>query len=169
MRDLLCHLIDGVLRGWRLSLAGCASHVRQADMIPDLHVTLHMLCLHKAAVVVQWPFCMLQHPCAGCNASAQRYGYHAIESLHTACEHCFASINVQAYVSRARAESFSLTADMTYVSQNAPRICRALFEICLRRSWSTAAEMALTMCKVGALHPLTIPGPTPVMEAGMVC
>ena len=55
---------------------------------------------------------------------------------------------MQAYVGRARAESFSLTADMMYVSQNAPRICRALFEICLRRSWSTAADMALTMCKV---------------------
>ena len=54
----------------------------------------------------------------------------------------------QAYVTRARMESFSLSADMMYVSQNAPRICRALFEICLRRGWSTAAEMALTMCKV---------------------
>lgn len=51
-------------------------------------------------------------------------------------------------MSRARMESFSLTADMMYVSQNAPRICRALFEICLRRSWSTAAELALTLCKV---------------------
>ena len=57
-------------------------------------------------------------------------------------------VAMQAYVGRARAESFSLTADMMYVSQNAPRICRALFEICLRRSWSTAADMALTMCKV---------------------
>lgn len=54
----------------------------------------------------------------------------------------------QAYVSRVRMESFSLTADMMYVSQNAPRICRALFEICLRRSWSTAAELALSLCKV---------------------
>ena len=58
---------------------------------------------------------------------------------------------MQAYVGRARAESFSLTADMMYVSANAPRICRALFEICLRRSWSTAADMALTMCKVVCL------------------
>ncbi|CAL8464110.1 g3645 [Coccomyxa elongata] len=57
------------------------------------------------------------------------------------------NILLQAYVSRARMESFSLTADMMYVSQNAPRICRALFEICLRRSWSTAAELALTLCK----------------------
>lgn len=51
-------------------------------------------------------------------------------------------------MARARTESFSLTADMMYVSANAPRICRALFEICLRRSWSTAADLALTMCKV---------------------
>ena len=56
----------------------------------------------------------------------------------------------QAYVSRARMESFSLTADMMYVSTNAPRICRALFEICLRRGWGTAADLALTMCKVRA-------------------
>ncbi|CAK0786311.1 hypothetical protein CVIRNUC_009524 [Coccomyxa viridis] len=62
-------------------------------------------------------------------------------------KHGKVNILLQAYVSRARAESFSLTADMMYVSQNAPRICRALFEICLRRSWSTAADMALTMCK----------------------
>ncbi|KAK9846320.1 hypothetical protein WJX81_001437 [Elliptochloris bilobata] len=57
------------------------------------------------------------------------------------------NILLQAYISRARMESFSLTADMMYVSQNAPRICRALFEICLRRSWSTVAELALTLCK----------------------
>jgi hypothetical protein len=47
----------------------------------------------------------------------------------------------QAYVSRARVDSFSLVADMMYCSQNAPRICRALHEICLRRKWSTAAEV----------------------------
>ena len=57
------------------------------------------------------------------------------------------NILLQAYISRARMDSFSLTADMMYVSQNAPRICRALFEICLRRSWSTVAELALTLCK----------------------
>ena len=57
------------------------------------------------------------------------------------------NILLQAYIARARMESFSLTADMMYVSQNAPRICRALFEICLRRSWSTVAELALTLCK----------------------
>lgn len=47
-------------------------------------------------------------------------------------------------------DSFSLTADMMYVSQNAPRICRAAFEICLRRGWPAAAELTLTLCKVEA-------------------
>lgn len=55
---------------------------------------------------------------------------------------------MQAYISRARVDSFSLTADLMYVSQNAPRIARALFEICLRRGWSSAAELCLTMSKV---------------------
>ncbi|KAK9785880.1 hypothetical protein WJX73_006814 [Symbiochloris irregularis] len=57
------------------------------------------------------------------------------------------SILLQAYISRARMDSFSLTADMMYVSQNAPRICRAAFEICLRRGWPAAAELTLTLCK----------------------
>ncbi len=55
---------------------------------------------------------------------------------------------VQAYVSRARVDSFSLIADMMYVSSNAPRIARSVFEICLRRGWSSCAELALTLCKV---------------------
>ena len=95
-------------------------------------------------------------------------GIKGAASLHTMRGHCSGMLNVQAYVSRARAESFSLTADMMYVSQNAPRICRALFEICLRRSWSTAADMALTMCKVGAVRPLAAAGPTLVMKSSMV-
>ena len=55
---------------------------------------------------------------------------------------------LQAYISRARLESFSLIADLNYVSQNAPRICRALFEICLRRGWSSLADQVLTLSKV---------------------
>jgi hypothetical protein len=38
----------------------------------------------------------------------------------------------QAYISRPRLESFSLTADMMYISSNCPRIVRALLEICLK-------------------------------------
>ena len=45
-------------------------------------------------------------------------------------------------------DSFSLTADMMYVSTNAPRIARAVFEIALRRGWSGTAELALRLCKV---------------------
>ena len=45
---------------------------------------------------------------------------------------CVARPGAQAWIGRARLESFSLTADMMYVSQNAPRIMRAVFEICLR-------------------------------------
>ena len=76
----------------------------------------------------------------------------------------------QAYVTRARMESFSLTADMMYVSQNAPRICRALFEICLRRGWSTAAEMALTMCKVrSGAHPQKMGNPLGVACSRRCC
>ena len=51
-------------------------------------------------------------------------------------------------MSRARLDSFSLIADMMYVSNNAPRLVRALFEICLRKRWSVAAEVLLTMAKV---------------------
>lgn len=54
----------------------------------------------------------------------------------------------QAYISRSRVESFSLTADMMYVASNAPRIARALFEIVARRKWNSAADLLLTLCKV---------------------
>ena len=58
-------------------------------------------------------------------------------------------LSPQAFVTRARVDSFSLTADMMYVSSNAPRIARAVFEICLRRGWSSTAELALMLAKVG--------------------
>jgi hypothetical protein len=55
---------------------------------------------------------------------------------------------LQAYISRARVDSFSLTADMMYVASNAPRIARALFEIVARQRWSNAADTLLKLCKV---------------------
>ncbi|KAK9868384.1 hypothetical protein WJX84_004044 [Apatococcus fuscideae] len=75
-------------------------------------------------------------------------------------KHGKVNILLQAYVSRTRLESFSLTADMMYISQNAPRIARALFEITLRRGWSSLAELMLTLSKAFELrqwahqHPL---------------
>lgn len=58
-----------------------------------------------------------------------------------------ANILLQSYISRARFDSFSLIADLNYVSQNAPRLARALFEICARRGWSSAADLCLTIAK----------------------
>ena len=62
-------------------------------------------------------------------------------------KHGKANILLQAYISRARMDSFSLIADSNYVAQNAPRLARALFEICLRRGWSSGAELCLTIAK----------------------
>ena len=54
---------------------------------------------------------------------------------------------LQVYISRANMQSFSLIADSMYISQNVSRICRALFELCLRRGWPSLAEQLLTMSK----------------------
>ena len=61
--------------------------------------------------------------------------------------HGKANLLMQCYISRARPGSFSLVMDMAYMGDNCPRIARALFEICLRRGWSSLTEMLLTLCK----------------------
>jgi len=65
----------------------------------------------------------------------------------TATKHGKVSVLLQAYVSRARPDAFSLVADSNYVAANAPRLCRAAFEILVRRGWPGAAELALSFCK----------------------
>ncbi|KAF2397611.1 putative pre-mRNA splicing helicase [Trichodelitschia bisporula] len=61
-----------------------------------------------------------------------------------------AKINVllQAYISRLKLEGLALMADMVYVTQSAGRILRAIFEICLRKGWSSVAKVALDLCKM---------------------
>ncbi|KAJ6106764.1 hypothetical protein N7512_010281 [Penicillium capsulatum] len=61
-----------------------------------------------------------------------------------------AKINVllQAYISRLKLEGLALMADMVYVTQSAGRIIRALFEICLKKGWSSVAKTALNLCKM---------------------
>ena len=54
---------------------------------------------------------------------------------------------IQAYISRAGLQSFSLVADTSYVSQSVVRICRALFELCLRRGWPSLACATLSLAK----------------------
>ena len=61
-----------------------------------------------------------------------------------------AKINVllQAYISRLRLEGLALMADLVYVTQSAGRILRAVFEICLKKGWSSVAKTALDLCKM---------------------
>lgn len=50
---------------------------------------------------------------------------------------------LQTYVSRGYIEGFSLVADLMYISQNAGRLFRAIFEICSKRGWPSLAELVL--------------------------
>ncbi|TDH71432.1 uncharacterized protein CCR75_005989 [Bremia lactucae] len=61
-----------------------------------------------------------------------------------------AKVNVllQAYISRLKLDGFALLADMAHIHQSAARIFRALFEICLTRSWASLAERMLSFCKM---------------------
>lgn len=92
--------------------------------------------------------CLSAQVTNSCNILISAFKASSCLLLHYQCCKTPLHCCVQAYVSRARVESFSLIADMMYVSSNAPRIARSVFEICLRRGWSSCAELALTLCKV---------------------
>ncbi|VDI49942.1 activating signal cointegrator complex subunit 3 [Mytilus galloprovincialis] len=64
-------------------------------------------------------------------------------------ENTYGKVNIlmQAFVSRQSVDSFSLVSDQAYVAQNAGRIMRALFEICLKKSWPIMAGRLLNLCK----------------------
>ncbi len=55
---------------------------------------------------------------------------------------------MQAYISGAELNSFSLVSDASYVSQNAGRIARALFEVSVRNGWPLRAARLLNMCRM---------------------
>lgn len=57
------------------------------------------------------------------------------------------NVLLQGYLSRLRVDSFTLQSDTNYVAQNAGRITRALFEICLRKGWSGMSRYYLNLCK----------------------
>ncbi|KAH8657646.1 Sec63 Brl domain-containing protein [Tricladium varicosporioides] len=61
-----------------------------------------------------------------------------------------AKINVllQAYISRLKLEGLALMADLVYVTQSAGRLLRAIFEITLKKGWSSVAKTALELCKM---------------------
>ena len=58
------------------------------------------------------------------------------------------NILLQAYISRIPLEGYSIMSDMIYISQNAQRIFRALFEISLRRNWSNVSQLCLSISKM---------------------
>lgn len=58
-----------------------------------------------------------------------------------------AFVLMQAYISKARARSFTLISDTNYIASNAGRVSRAVFEICLRAQDAGAAAKLLRIAK----------------------
>jgi activating signal cointegrator complex subunit 3 len=54
---------------------------------------------------------------------------------------------MQAYISRAKVSSFTLMSDVNYISANAGRIARALFEMCLKGKKAAPALQLLRLAK----------------------
>ncbi|TDH66168.1 uncharacterized protein CCR75_009651 [Bremia lactucae] len=55
------------------------------------------------------------------------------------------NILLQSLISRARVSSFTLISDTNYVAQNGSRVCRALFELCLKKNSARKAEKFLQL------------------------
>lgn len=72
-----------------------------------------------------------------------------VEVLGGGLESSMGKTNVllQALISKARVSSFTLISDTNYVAQNASRVCRALFEICLKKNSAQKAEKFLQLAK----------------------
>ena len=62
--------------------------------------------------------------------------------------HSKINVLLQAYISRLKLDGLALMADMVYVTQSAGRILRAIFEITLKKGWSSVAKTALDLCKM---------------------
>lgn len=65
-------------------------------------------------------------------------------------ENIYGKVNIliQTYLSRGWVESFSLTSDLAYITQNTVRICRALFELLLRQNNAIMSGRLLEMAKM---------------------
>lgn len=61
-----------------------------------------------------------------------------------------AKINMllQAYISRLKLDGFALMVDMVYITQSAGRLLRAIYEIALRKGWSSLTRTILDICKM---------------------
>ncbi len=60
----------------------------------------------------------------------------------------FISTIFQAYISQLKFDGFALMADMTFVTQSAARLVRAMYEIVLVHGWAQLAEKTLALCKM---------------------
>ncbi|KAL6287766.1 hypothetical protein ACE6H2_012156 [Prunus campanulata] len=58
------------------------------------------------------------------------------------------NVLLQAYISCLKLEGLSLTSNMVFITQNAGRLPRAIFELVLKRGWAQVAEKALNLCKM---------------------
>jgi antiviral helicase SLH1 len=57
------------------------------------------------------------------------------------------NVLLQAHISRARLDDFTLVSDTNYITQNAARIARALFMIALNRRWGFQCLVLLSLCQ----------------------
>ncbi|EDO07662.1 sec63 domain containing protein [Babesia bovis T2Bo] len=58
------------------------------------------------------------------------------------------AVLLQSYISRFDLEGYALVSEMTFITQNAGRILRALYEIALTNSWSQLAQRLFDFCKM---------------------
>lgn len=58
------------------------------------------------------------------------------------------NVLLQSYISRLTLDGFALISDMIYVTQSAGRLIRAIYEICLRKNWSSLSKITLNLCKM---------------------
>lgn len=54
---------------------------------------------------------------------------------------------MQAYISNAKVNSFTLISDTNYIASNASRVARALFEMCLKKGQASGALKLLRIAK----------------------
>ena len=57
------------------------------------------------------------------------------------------NILLQCYISNISLEGYAISSDMVFISQNAGRIFKALFELCLQHSWAKLSLICLKFCK----------------------
>lgn len=58
------------------------------------------------------------------------------------------AVLLQSYISRFDLDGYALVSEMTFITQNAGRILRALYEIALNNSWSQLAQRLFDLCKM---------------------